>query len=385
MKQEYLHILINDMFLDMIRISSEEARPGKNTYWVLAERTGSCSISEHNTVYLKSSKIFTQEIIEKIWKFKYLFFHGLSFEAAYLCINSHPDSVLLWRLFGFEAYNSFTLVGNLFDRKTAVLVDDKIRDFLRPIYCVPKNILEKFKYGDTRKNIVRKAMSKVDFLAPVVPEEYDLLKKKLNIKAESVSFPYLSIENFSDNLYNCRVCEANILLGNSASSTNNHIDILELLRNRDLGSRKIYLPLSYGNEKYRRLVIRWLNKYPNDVVPLLDVLPRDKYVEILRLTGIVIMAHNRQQAVGNIVLALWLGAKVYLKKTPVYDYFKRIGLKIYRIDKDLVPENTLALEVLTDKEIEKNREIMYKYFSKSAVSEKIRETFRIVNRCGEKK
>src|SRR5690606_10212357 len=74
---------------------------------------------------------------------------------------------------------------------------------------------------------------------------------------------------------------------------------------------------------------------------------------------IVVMNHYRQQAIGNILAMLWMGAKVYLdEKNTFYHYLRRKQIHIFSVEKDLNPDNTNALKTLGAEEVAHNRTIL---------------------------
>ncbi|MGP4883030.1 hypothetical protein ACTXQV_67810, partial [Klebsiella pneumoniae] len=64
-------------------------------------------------------------------------------------------------------------------------------------------------------------------------------------------------------------------------------------------------------------------------LPVVDYMPIQQYVGILINCGFVIMNHVRQQALGNILIMLYLGAKVFLREeNPVYTFLKNHGVAL---------------------------------------------------------
>ena len=71
------------------------------------------------------------------------------------------------------------------------------------------------------------------------------------------------------------------------------------------------------------------------------------------------MNHYRQQAVGNILAMLWMGAKVFLdERNSFYHYLKRIEIHVFSISEDLVPENKTVFHKLTPDQVSTNRMIL---------------------------
>lgn len=105
-----------------------------------------------------------------------------------------------------------------------------------------------------------------------------------------------------------------ILLGNSATSTNNHLDALEKLRPFAHDNIKIYCPLSYGDASYGDLVERaGVAIFGSNFIPLRDFIPFERYLELLSDIDIAVFNHNRQQGMGNITTLLGMGKTVYIR------------------------------------------------------------------------
>ena len=134
-----------------------------------------------------------------------------------------------------------------------------------------------------------------------------------------------------------------VLLGNSGDPTNNHMDAIKHLKSPRLFDSEIFCPLSYGNKMYIEFLENWMRgKLGERFVALDSFMAREEYIKFLSTIDIVIMNHNRQQAVGNIISALVLGKPVFMKKSMVYSMLKEMKishvydicqLKDYDIDK----------------------------------------------------
>ena len=111
-------------------------------------------------------------------------------------------------------------------------------------------------------------------------------------------------------------------------------------------------------------------KYFNsNFYPLLDFMPRDEYFELLSNSSTAIFYHYRQQAMGNIIALLYMGARVYFsRKSPVYAYCKRVGLNIYNFDSEF---NIYKNSVLEKEKADENRYILFKIFNQEQVIETI--------------
>ena len=119
----------------------------------------------------------------------------------------------------------------------------------------------------------------------------------------------------------------------------------------DLTGRKVIVPLSYGDVP--GYILQEGKKLLGDYfMPVVDFMPLDDYNRLLMSSDVFIYGNYRQAAVGNIVVALYIGAKVFLnKKNPLYSMYKERGYKFFSLDE---LEEKINYQ-LTDEEIENNR------------------------------
>jgi len=94
----------------------------------------------------------------------------------------------------------------------------------------------------------------------------------------------------------------------------------------------------------------------------------------------VVMNHYRQQAVGNIIPVLWMGARLYLDvRNPLYHCLKRWGLPVFRIDRDLRPDNPEVFAPLPDADRELARTILNREYGYDTV---LARTSRLIKALG---
>ena len=125
-----------------------------------------------------------------------------------------------------------------------------------------------------------------------------------------------------------------ILVGNSATITNRHEEIFNLLTNLENKEFEIYCPLSYGDKIYANKIIQ-LGKllFKNDFHHIDTLLTPQDYLDFLETIDLAIFNHNRQQGGGNIISLLGLGKTVYLnRENNMYDLFKNMNLIFYSIE-----------------------------------------------------
>lgn len=132
-----------------------------------------------------------------------------------------------------------------------------------------------------------------------------------------------------------------IQVGNNANSFNNHLDILQKLAKFANEKIKIFIPLSYGNDWHNKendyIDIVWKRAIDlfgeEKVVVLKNLMTIEEYSKFLEQIDIMIIATNRQNALGNILKNMYSGGKVYLSKNNIlYKYFNDIGIKILKYE-----------------------------------------------------
>lgn len=199
----------------------------------------------------------------------------------------------------------------------------------------------------------RKVLDKIDYWATVLPLEYELLKYNSHIHAQYFPFQYTS-RRIDATLNTINPAEADyILLGNSSDPRNNHLDLLKLLKDRRI-TNKLYIPLAYGDKRYRDFVKQYVTTNNLDCIIQEDMMPFELYKETLLRCRVGVFGHIRQQAIGNVNQCMLQGSKVFLYKDSVaYKYFKSLGCMVFSIENDLTVQSVST--PLTSEEIELNR------------------------------
>lgn len=216
------------------------------------------------------------------------------------------------------------------------------------------------------------ALQRVDFFSPVLPNEYTLLTQhQPQLRARFIRWNYGTAEDdMSLGTAPRHALGDDILVGNSATPANNHLECFaSLARQPDLDGRRIVVPLSYGDGDgtYTRHVVQAGQKhFGSRLVPLLDYLPKDRYIEVLTSCGHVMMNHIRQQAMGNLIISGLLGARIHLnRRNPVASWMKKLGLPI----SDLAQP---ALQPLTEADAEAQVHLLQAEYGRSTQRQRTR-------------
>ena len=183
------------------------------------------------------------------------------------------------------------------------------------LYCLTKpksSIINRFHLA-----VRRKAYRSIRYVATNVIGDYDLLKSLIHKEYEFFELrfgngyisgiePYINEKNEHEG--------TNILVGNSATISNYHLQVFDELSRFQNENIRIYVPLSYGSKTYAGSVIaRGKELFGDKFIPLTEFIPRDDYFRLLMSMDVAIFANDRQQAMGNIVALLYAGKKVYMR------------------------------------------------------------------------
>lgn len=121
----------------------------------------------------------------------------------------------------------------------------------------------------------------------------------------------------------------NVVVGNSAAATGNHREAFQLLMKAGIGKRKIIVPLSYGANK-EQIMDAGCNILKEHFVPIVDFLSLDKYNELLCSARTFVYDNYRQEATGNIVIALYIGATLFLNdRNPMLKNYLDMGFIMF--------------------------------------------------------
>lgn len=203
----------------------------------------------------------------------------------------------------------------------------------------------------------RALLKRADYIETPLSIEYELIKKKLGIKAEPFMIDGKGCEPKEQIIGHNT--PGKILVNHSGAFTNNHLDVLRYLCKTDVKGREIVFPMNYGFGKGTLLMK--LGKYKDfggsHTVFLENILPLDDYKELIKQTTHAVFGPLRQQALGNIFMCFILGVKVFLFEDGIlYKQFKKDGFKVFSIEKDLTRELS---EPLSREDAEYNNRLYY--------------------------
>ncbi len=305
------------------------------------------------------------------------------FSIPYHLISKiHPKIKVIWLSWGMDIYDGiypeFPLI-----KLNKTIKSHHIRLFYLRFFNIPtiKSILSKLiRYKFKAKSIYKKAINRIDYYSGVFPIEWNYLKKQNRFfRAKQIFFNYanplseFTFENINQDLH---ICRENIQVGHSGYIYLNHLHTFQLLKKINLNKAKVITPLSYSpnSSKYTDLVISKGNQYFGcSFLPIKEFMPYEDYVNTMKSVKVAIFNIQRQCAVGNCLIAIWNGTKVFFPKKSInYEYFNSIGVKVYSIEDELNQE--IIDKPISDDEILSNRKALINNWSYDLVRNKLSDS-----------
>jgi len=166
----------------------------------------------------------------------------------------------------------------------------------------------------------------------------------------------------------------NVQIGNSSSSTNNHLEIFQRIQKElIIDNVFIYVPLNYGDLAYRDIVLNsGFTILGSNFKPIVDYMDYDVYIKFLKTIDTAIFYHDRQQALGNIAQLLALGKKIYIRSDTthyksliekgfvIFDAYKTLdSIAIPLSNEDQNNNISLAEKVFSEETIVKQWEVVF--------------------------
>ncbi|OOM77943.1 4-alpha-L-fucosyltransferase [Clostridium puniceum] len=361
-----LHIMIDNFYCRrFIEFTNENFNPREHKFIILTyepikfvdningyENTEVINIGKYTELrlcyYIKeSSKVFIHYLTDYICEF--------------ICdYNIDRYTEINWILWGGDLYGYID--SELYDEKTKEFIQQK---------CKKSSYFKSFGNNEYRKKCISKLKNVL-----AIEGDYRVLKKHFNTNAEFKNFIYPNPVNFekldkinyieikNNQFYNLKSkYKYIILLGNSGTPENNHLDILYELKYLKLESFCVICPLSYGDETYINEIIKAGKEILGEkFIPLEDFLQPEEYFNLLKFVDIGIMNHNRQQGVGNILALAYLQKKLFIKDNiTTNEMLTGLGVKLFDI-KEIKNINKILMLNL-----DKNEKSILENFGKESI------------------
>jgi len=368
-----LHILPDEKIINRTIATFEHVFPRDNKY-VIISISGNCRYVTENQINVYVTKPNSPEFwdsIGNVGDYNSIIIHLMTAYAADF-INKIVHPSIFWIEWGVDLFD------NMLEPRGFKMYYDESVMYPYVHKSLKSRIAHKyFKFlFPSRK--VKRAIEKVRYFVPdSMYDEYPLLLeyypqyKQLEYK----EFFYYPIDQVIDSTIRKELCHGNnIIVGNSGSFTGNHFEVINILSKLNLKDRKVKFPLCYGgSNQYRNDIIKMgNNKLGDKFDALIDYLPLDKYNQYLLDASCYIYNNYRQEAVGNILVALYFGGKVFLSdNSPLFTFYKRLGFVIFSVS--AISDD--SLNPLDKESIQNNRTLIEKHYSLERLYNLVKQNF----------
>lgn len=329
-----VHLVVDDKFIDAAIREFEAVAPGVHDFVIVG--------AQPPFRYLRSPAVRT--LSRDGWRTRVrqpdvaaVMLHGLPAAHLPLLADLPPEVLLVWLGWGYDYYG---LLADAFPQglllpNTAALLARMYRRAPRhaPGLMAASELSVARPYPRPTAT-ERRLLQRVDVFSALHDEHALLARHAPWFAPERIEWLYMTLEDdlvVEDTPPEDDRARMDILLGNSATPCNNHLEAFELLRERiDLAGRRVIAPLSYGDPNYAEQIVQAGRRLLGDAfLPLREFMPRAEYIRLLNGCGTVVMNHVRQQAVGNLLISGLLGARLFVHPaSPVLRWLHRRGVLV---------------------------------------------------------
>jgi|GEM_PF-727900 len=360
-----IHVSSDEKFIDLALRQFEEILPRQNECFVISKR----SVLRHvknpvakcvspfraawgslRTVLCQADLIVLHSLTTKIWK---------------ACRWTPPGKAMLWLGFGFDYYDLIHAAGEGIGPLTAASSLHSRSGLRKAIHAWKKSQWRRMK---------KAALQRVTHFAPVIPPEFAMVRTaNPDFSAAFASWSYGSVEDLGgEHPAELTVNANDILVGNSAAISNNHLEAIQLLADNPYwGARRVVMPLSYGGENHReKIIAQGMSQLGSRFLPILEFMPANEYTAVLASCRTVLFNHMRQQAVGNLIVLLRQGSTVFINEvSPVFAYLLEEGFIVFPIS-ELMERPVMINHHLSGEEMRKNRDNIQRIWGREVVRKK---------------
>lgn len=349
-KIRVLHFVKDDKFIDDALISFEKDGRFENECFIIVDDP-----EYHFKLIKNNSKIkrlYNSPMIkEELQRTDYdaIFFFSLT--DYHIFKHIPKDKIVIWWAWGFDIYGPERFINiQLYKSLTINYLRNQNISLVDHI----KRLLKKIPFVlCVRDGSRQKALKRIDYFQPVIHEEFRLMQKHKVFRAHEFYYP--ESRDFTSALLDEDMPNGgnSILIGNSATYTNNHLDVWERIRDYIPVGTFVHFPINYGIVDYANYISDSISSNTATINFIRDFLPIDEYYEILDSCSYAVFGVLREQAMGNVFRCLAKGIKVFFfRESILYKYFTDLGCVVFAID-DV--DKTSFVTPLTKEQIIQNR------------------------------
>ena len=377
-----LHLISDHQVVERTLSIFEDIFPDKNEVLIFSDKADLKHIVKYKESSIVNRRNYKRIIDEfDFSEITYVVAHYLSFEKIDF-IKCIPQQIhVCWDMYGGDFYNQFLHVMGYDLYYSNPIKYSKYYYLKRFFPSLLKMLLYIKGNRPVYERIIKKQFNyishRINSLSVCCSGEVALFKQYSGVEPPCLEIFKYSLKETLGDLYGSDFSKGDdILIGNSASFTNNHLYAFQQLKGIDINKSNLVIPISYGGiPKYvSEIKMVYTEKYPQNVKFISRYMPLREYNKMFMNMKIMILSSWRQESVGTIIMGLYLGIKIYLsRKNPLYDWLLSLGCKIYCMEELATDDFNIPLK---NPEKENNRGIILKHYSDENVRSNIRNHFK---------
>lgn len=326
-----LHIVPDNVFINKFYENLQELGILGQNKFVVRTNLPRLKYIRHN---LPFARLYTRDfdiLTGDTARYEKVFIHQFT-PLLYRWVALYQFRELNWMVWGSDLYNLPFVNPALYEELTKTRYIKRRITFQHFLYKVKVRLLH-----DVFR---RKAYSKVDNILTWMTSEFDFAVRHIpHLRAEHRFFfyenaiPYKSLDNITSQTQPGARRRPVYILGNSSTPELNHLDAVTSLAEQGVEA-DLWIPLSYGDDHYRRFVKRAVSFYKGGELRFIEqYMGFEEYLQLLNNADGLIMNNIRPQGYGNIFMMMYLGKQVFLnRKNLSASELQRAGLVWNPID-----------------------------------------------------
>lgn len=366
-----LHLVNDEKIINRTIELFEDVFPGENCFVVFRRKEFKAVTRAANVISFEEYEARKNEFQPTSAILHFMSNRKIKFVNKY-CPKDIP---IYWVMWGSDLYDRLIVPKGfpMLDTENSYYKATKWKRMFASIVNRPNELVRIMR----RTSFIRQRVKYL--VTSTIENDYDLFLKYYpefkNLPCKPFSY-YPLDQVMGDEMRDMWATGNNIQIGNSGTPSNNHEYVLRLLSKLNIVDREIFVPISYsGKPAYKEALVKKGHEFFGDKFkPITDFMPLADYNQLMASASIAIYGNWRQEAVGNILVSLYLGAKVFLSnKSPIFEWAKKHGFITFELETISQADIDSPLDQASR---EHNRKILLDNFCRDKLFPLMQESFK---------
>lgn len=273
--------------------------------------------------------------------FTHIIAHYLTLDMIAFIKEAPANIHVTWEIYGWDLYNQFLTPNGFKLTYTDPAPYTKYgywKKYMPNLYDIVFYLTGHYtEFSWQKKKAFDYICSRVDALQHCCLYDSKYVEEYANRTIPSYEVFNYSLDEVLGNLKDVPFFDGkDIMVGNSASYSNNHLYVLNYLKKVGISDdSRIVMPLSYGgSQKYAdKVQDSFMEVWGERVYTLRSYLPLHKYNKTFLCLKSMVLSAWRQESIGTAIMGFYLGIKVFMsERSPLYKWLKACGFIVYTIE-----------------------------------------------------